>query len=186
MEDGRIVELYLQKEEQALKESAMKYGRKLRGIAYGILRNSSDAEECENDTYLSAWNSIPPHEPRNYLFTFLGRITRNLSINVYNRNHTQKRYGQVVELTKEMEECIPYPSDQECNIRDEDLIEIIDEFLSKLSGEERRVFVARYWYGDTIREVAERFAISESKTKSMLMRTRNKMRKHFQGRGIVL
>lgn len=76
MEDGRIVELYLKKEEQALKESAMKYGRKLRGIAYGILRNSSDAEECENDTYLSAWNSIPPHEPRNYLFTFLGRITR--------------------------------------------------------------------------------------------------------------
>ncbi len=186
MEDGRIVELYLKKEEQAVSESAIKYGRKIRGIAYGILRNSSDAEECENDTYLSAWNNIPPHEPRNYLFAFLGRITRNLSINTYNKNHTQKRYGQVVELTKEMEECIPSPSEKECNIVDEDLLEAIDDFLSILSEEERRVFVARYWYSGTIREVAERFAISESKTKSMLMRTRKKMRNYFQEKGIRL
>lgn len=186
MEDGTIVELYLNKEEAAINESASKYGRKLRGIAYGILQNASDAEECENDTYLSAWNSIPPHEPRNYLFVFLGKITRNLSINVYNKNHAKKRDGQVVELTKEMEECIPSPSDKSCNIMDEDLIEAIDEFLSLVSQEERGVFVARYWYGDTIREVAARFAISESKVKSMLMRTRRKMRKYFQDKGITL
>lgn len=186
MEDGRIVELYLNKEEQALTESAQKYGRKLRGIAYGILRNFSDAEECENDTYLSAWNSIPPHEPRNYLFAFLGKITRNLSINLYNKHHTQKRYGQVVELTQEMEACIPSPSDAPCMIEDDDLMEAINAFLSLLSKEERSVFVARYWYGDSVKEVAQRFVISESKTKSMLMRTRNKMRKYFQDKEIKL
>ncbi len=186
MEDGRIVELYLDKDEQALKESALKYGNRLRGIAYGILRNYSDAQECENDTYFSAWNSIPPHEPRSYLFAFLGKITRNLSINLYNKNHTQKRYGQVVELTKEMEACIPSPCDTPCQIADESLLETIDSFLASLSKEERTVFVARYWYGDTVKEVAKRFAISESKVKSMLMRTRNKMRKYFQNEGIVL
>lgn len=186
MDDGMIVDLYLNKDEKALSESAHKYGRKLRYHAYNILANHSDAEECENDTYYAAWNSIPPHSPKTYLYSFLAKITRNLSINLYNKNHTQKRCANVMELTQEMEECIPAPSDLECLLTDRELTEAINAFLYGLSREERGVFVSRYWYADSVKTVATRYSMSESKAKSMLMRTRNKMRRYFQDKGIEL
>lgn len=186
MNDEIIVDFYLQKDEKALSESAAKYGTRLKRISFNIVQNMSDAEECENDTYLSAWNSIPPNSPKQYLFSFLAKITRNLSINLYNKNHTQKRYANVVELTKEMEECIPSPNDEVCKITETELTESISKFLKTLAKEERAVFVTRYWYSEPIKEVANKFGISESKTKSMLMRTRNKLKKYFESEGLEL
>ncbi|QSX09487.1 RNA polymerase sigma factor [Alkalibacter rhizosphaerae] len=186
MEDEMIVDLYLQRDEKAIAESSVKYGGRLQRISFNIVRNISDAEECENDTYMSAWNSIPPRSPKKYLFSYLAKITRNLSINLYNKNHAKKRYANVVELTKEIEECIPSPRDEECRIKETKLAESISRFLKALGKEERDVFVTRYWYSEPIKAVANQFGISESKTKSMLMRTRNKLKKHFQSEGLEL
>lgn len=186
MKDEVIVNLYLQKNQQAITESSTKYGAKLKQISFNIVKNISDAEECENDTYLSAWNSIPPHSPQKYLFSFLAKIIRNLSINLYNKSHSQKRYVNMVELTKEMEECIPSPNDEVCKITDGELAESVSRFLKSLPKEEQAVFVTRYWYSEPIKEVAIKFSISESKTKSMLMRTRNKLKKHFESEGLEL
>ncbi len=186
MNGETIVDLYLQKDEKAIFESSSKYGTKLKRISFNIVQNISDAEECENDTYLSAWNSIPPNSPKQYLFSFLAKIIRNLSINLYNKNHTQKRYANIVELTKEMEECIPSPNDEVCKITETELAESISKFLKTLAKEEQAVFVTRYWYSEPIKEVTNKFGISESKTKSMLMRTRNKLKKHFESEGLEL
>ncbi|NCC84243.1 MAG: RNA polymerase sigma factor [Clostridia bacterium] len=186
MHDEMIVDLYLQKDEKAIAESSCKYGIKLKRISFNIVQNISDAEECESDTYLSAWNSIPPKSPKTYLFSFLAKIIRNLSINCYNKNHTKKRYANVVELTKEMEECIPSPSDEACKTTEIELTKSISKFLKTLAKEERDVFVTRYWYSEPIKAVANKFGISESKTKSMLMRTRNKLKKHFESEGLEL
>lgn len=186
MNDEMIVDLYLQKNQKAITESAVQYGSKLKRISFNIVQDMSDSEECENDTYLSAWNNIPPHSPKQYLFSFLAKIIRNLSINRYNKNHTQKRYMNMVELTKEMEECIPSPDDEVCKIADNELTETISRFLKSLSKEEQAVFVTRYWYSEPVKEVANKFSISESKTKSMLMRTRNKLKKYFESEGLEL
>lgn len=180
MKDEAIVDLYLQKDQQAITASSAKYGSKLRQISFNIVQNNSDAEECENDTYLSAWNSIPPNSPKTFLFSFLAKVIRNLSINVYNKNHTQSRYANIVELTKEMEECIPSPTDEACKIADSEFTESINKFLKTLAKEERDIFVHRYWYSEPIKSVSEKFHISESKTKSMLMRTRQKLKNHFE------
>lgn len=186
MNDEMIVDLFLQRDQQAIKESSNKYGAKLRRISFNIVQNNSDAEECENDTYLAAWNSIPPNSPKTFLFSFFAKITRNLSINLYHKNHAQKRYTNVVELTKEMEECIPSPNDDVCKIADSELTESISRFLKTLGKEERGIFVSRYWYSESIKSVSEQFQISESKTKSMLMRTRQKLRKYFESEGLRL
>lgn len=186
MNDEIIVDLYLQKDEKAIFESSKKYGTKLKRISFNIVQNISDAEECENDTYLSAWNSMPPHSPKQYLFSFLAKIIRNLSINLYNKNRAQKRYANIVELTKEMEECIPSPNDEVCKITETELTESISKFLRTLAKEERAVFVTRYWYSEPIKEIANKFGISGSKVKSMLMRTRNKLKKYFESEGLEL
>lgn len=186
MNDEMIVNLFLQRNENAISQTQSLYGKKLNRLSYNIVRNISDAEECENDTYLSAWNNIPPKSPKTYFFPFLAKITRNLSINLYNKNHTQKRYANVVELTKEMEECIPSPSDEICKITDNELAKTISSFLNSLIKLERDVFVTRYWYSMSIKEVSSAFGISESKTKSMLMRTRNKLKQYFESEGLEL
>lgn len=186
MNDDLIVDLYLQKNQNAITESAAKYGSRLKKISFNIVQNTSDSEECENDTYLSAWNSIPPNSPKEYLFSFLAKIIRNLSINLYNKRHTQKRNASVTQLTKEMEECIPSPNDEMCRITEIALTESINKFLKTLSKEEQAVFVTRYWYSEPIKTIAEKFGISESKTKSMLMRTRSKLKLHFEREGLEL
>lgn len=186
MDDEMIVELYIRRDQKALSESAVKYGVKLKRISFNIVKNMSDAEECENDTYLAAWNSIPPNSPKHYLFSFLAKISRNISINLYNKNHRKKRYAHIVELSKEMEECIPSPSDDICKIEDSELTECISKFLKELSDEERNIFVLRYWFAEPIKGVAKQFKMSESKTKSMLMRIRNKLRKYLEREGLEL
>lgn len=186
MNDDMIVDLFIEKNEKALSESATKYGIKLKRISFNIVQNMSDAEECENDTYLSAWNSIPPHSPKQYLFSFLAKITRDISINLYNKNHVKKRFAHIVELTHEMEECIPNPNDEDMKISEHVLTENINQFLYSLKETEREIFVKRYWYAESIKEIAIVYNFSESKIKSMLMRTREKLKKYFEREGLVL
>lgn len=186
MDDEKIVELYLQRDEAAIGRSAEKYGERLRSLAYGITREIETAEECENDTYLEAWNRIPPHEPKNYLYAFLAKITRHTSINRCRERNRLKRKAYICELSAEMEECIPSPDDAESRLDDMMLAEAINGFLKKLDEEKRNIFIRRYWYMDSVGEISARFGISESKVKTTLFRCRKKFREHLEKEGYEL
>ena len=186
MDDNRIVELYLIRDETAIKQTAEKYGSRLRSLAYGIVKDKQTAEECENDTYMEAWNTIPPHEPRSYLYAFLVRITRHISLNRCRDRSRLKRNAFICELSAEMEQCIPTPDDVECRIDDMALSDAINGYLSKLNVEKRNIFVRRYWYLDSVAAISERFALSESKVKITLYRCRNQLREHLEKEGYTL
>lgn len=183
MDDNRIVSLYLARDEEAIAQSAQAYGPRLRSMGFRLLRNASDVEECENDTYLRAWNAIPPHEPRTYLFAFLARIMRHLVLDTCRH---RKHSAPLAELTSEMEQCIPAPSDAPCRVDEILLGAILTDFLRGLPEVQRDVFLRRYWYFDPIADVARRFHFSESKVKSMLFRTRNLLRDHLMREGYDL
>ena len=180
MEDNKIVELYLSRDELAIKHSKEKYGRRLHSLAYGIVNDKQTAEECENDTYLEAWNRIPPHEPKTYLYAFLARITRHISLNCCRNRSRLKRSAFIVELSKEIEQCIPAPDDVECRIDDTELSYAINSFLGRLSEEKRNIFIRRYWYLDSVTDISKRFGLSESKIKTTLFRCRNELRRYLE------
>lgn len=186
LDDSQIVELFLQRDENAIKQTTEKYGSRLRSLANGIVNDQQTSEECENDTYLEAWNSIPPHEPRSYLFTFLARITRHIALNCCRDRNRLKRSAYICELSEEMEQCIPYPDDNECRIDNLALSEAINRFLAKLDEEKRNIFLRRYWYMDSIADISKRFAISESKVTSILFRCRNQLREHLMKEGYTI
>ena len=186
MDDSRIVELYMQRNEAAVKQTAEKYGSRLRALACGIVVDIYTAEECENDTYMEAWKSIPPHEPRTYLYAFLARIIRHISLNRCRERKQLKRSAHICELSAEMEQCIPAPDDVACRIDDIALAESINMFLGKLSEEKRNMFIRRYWYLDSIAAISKRFAVSESKVKTTLFRCRNQFREHLEKEGYTL
>lgn len=186
MDDHRIVELFLLRDEKAIKQTAEKYGSRLRALADGIVRDLQTAEECENDTYLKAWNAIPPHEPRSYLYAFLARITRHISLNCCRDRKRLKRSAWICELSAEMEECIPAPDDVACRMDDMVLSQTLNQFLSTLSEEKRNIFVRRYWYLDSIDDISKRFTLSESKVKATLYRCRNQLREHLEKEGYAL
>ncbi len=186
MEDSQIVALYLQRSEQAIDETAKKYGKYCYSIAHNILGNREDAEEAVSDTYLGAWATIPPHKPV-ALATFLGKIARRTAIKRYQHSRTQKRGGG--ELALALEELSDFLSDRntpEAAIENAELTHILNEFLRKLPKEERAVFISRYWYFDPVAEIAKRFGFSQSKVKSMLARTRKKLSITLQREGITL
>ncbi len=186
LEDNGIVELYLLRDEAAIRQTAEKYGSRLRSLAYGIVGDRQTAEECESDTYLEAWNTIPPHEPRSYFYAFLARITRHISLNCCRDRSRLKRSAFICELSEEMEQCIPAPDDVECRMDDMALGEILNGFLSQLDGEKRNVFIRRYWYLDSIADISKRFNLSESKVKTMLCRLRSRLREHLEKGGCTL
>ena len=186
MDDSRIVELYLSRDETAVAHTAEKFGSRLRALSYGIVRDHQTAEECENDTYMEAWNTIPPHEPRSYLYAFLARIIRHLSLNCCRDRSRLKRSAFICELSAEMEQCIPAPDDVQCRIEDKVFADAINEFLSRLDEEKRNIFVRRYWYLDSIASISERFALSQSKIKTTLFRCRNELRKYLEKEGYFI
>lgn len=186
MEDGKIVELYLRRDETAIGQTADKYGSRLRALAYGIVRDNQTAEECENDTYLKAWDSIPPHEPRDYFYAFLARIARHISLNFCRNRSRLKRSAFLCELTAEMEECIPSPDDAQCRMDELAFGEALNGFLRTLSEEKRNLFVRRYWYLDSISDLSKRFSLSESNVKTTLHRCRNRLREHLEKEGYTL
>ena len=180
MDDHRIVELYWERSEQAIKETASKYADYCYAIAYNILGNREDSEESVNDTYLDAWNSMPPHRPI-FLSTFLGKITRRISIDKLRRRNAEKRGGGTLTLAlEELEECLSTRDDLQKELEIQILSDAINRFLEALSDTERRVFLCRYWYVDSIESIAEQFGFSQSKVKSMLLRTREKLKKQLQ------
>ena len=186
MEDSQIVDLYLQRDEAAVGHTAEKYGLRLRRLSYSIVDDAQTAEECENDTYLQAWNNIPPQEPRTYLAAFLSRITRNLSIDRCRSRERLKRGAVMVELSAELESCIPAPDDTACRMEARELAGIISAFLREQPQIHRDVFLRRYWYADDIARIAQRYHMTQSKVKSMLFRTRNALRTHLEKEGYVL
>ena len=191
MEDKQIVDLYWERNERAIAESDAKYGAFCARIAMNILDNAQDAEECVNDTYLRAWNAIPPDRPVK-LGAFLGKITRNLSLDRYKAKKTAKRGNSLFLVSlDELSECIPDGStgfgsgfDEETEARR--IGDCINRFLRRQSGEARDVFICRYFYSDSIGEIARRFGLSESKVKSMLHRARGKLKKFLESEGIRL
>lgn len=186
MEDERIVQLFLVRDENAIKHSSEKYGGKLRAVSLAITADYQTAEECENDTYLQAWKLIPPNEPRKYFYAFLVKIIRHISIDRCRERKTLKRESFVVELSEEMEMCIPSNDDVESNIEAKELGEAISRFLRTLSKEKRVVFVRRYFYMDSISEISSRCAISESKVKSVLFRVRNELHQYLIREGYAI
>ena len=150
MDDGSIVDLYLARDEGAIAHTSEKYGAALRTLADRILGDVPAAEECENDTYLEAWNRIPPHEPRDYFFPFLGRIARHLAIDRCRRRDARKRSALLCELTAELEMCLPAKENVEAEVSASELAAVIRRFLALCTEEQRGIFLRRYWYFDTI------------------------------------
>lgn len=186
MNDKQIVDLYWERSESALSETANKYGRYCHYIAFNILHNNEDSVECVNDTYLRAWNSMPPHRP-NMLSTFLGKITRNLSLNRYEQYTAEKRgFGQTALVLDELENCIPATADVEQIIDETALVEALNRFLASLPKETQKVFMRRYWYLSPIKEIADEYGISESKVKMMLLRSRNNLKMLLEKEGIAI
>ena len=183
MEDTNIVDLYLLRDEAAISQTKEKYGKRLYTLAYGIVKDAQSAEECENDTYMAAWRSIPPHEPRSYLYAFLARITRHVALNVCRRS---KRQPMICELSAEMEECIPAPNSGECLLDDMTFSEAINGFLGNLKEEKRNIFIRRYWYLESTADIARRFGISESKVNITLFRCRNQLKEYLKKEGYHL
>ena len=186
MEDGKIVSLYLMRDESAIERTAEKYGTRLRSLAFGITEDRLEAEECENDTYLEAWDSIPPHEPWTYLYAFLARITRHIALNLCRSRNALKRNGHICTLTEEMEQCIPSPDDSACRMDDLALAEAINGFLATLNEEKRNIFLRRYWFMDSVSAIAARFALSESKVKVTLFRCRKQFKAYLVKEGYSL
>ena len=182
-EDEKIVELYLQRNEEAIFQTQIKYGTRLRKIANDILHDMETAEECENDTYLKTWNSIPPNEPKTYFFSYIGRIIRNIAIDIYRKEVNKKKYIDFCELTEEMQECLPAENNIEREIELKYLTKIINDFLKKVSEPEQIIFVRKYWYFEKVDEIAEAVGYSKSKVKTILFRLRKKLKKYLSERG---
>ncbi len=183
MEDRQIVELYWQRAERAIAETHTKYGRYCHYIAFNILSSNEDAEEVVNDTYLKVWNHIPPDRP-DPLKPYVGMISRQIALNVYNARQTQKR-GEGISLAMlELEECIPSSAN---DIADSAaLSDALNRFIEKLPTKMRRIFVSRYWYADTIAVIAKDFYMKESAVAMLLLRTRQKLKVHLEKEGFSI
>ncbi len=184
MEDAQIIALYWARNEDAITETDTAYGRKLNTLARNILLSREDAEESVNDTYMKAWKAIPPRRPQHF-FAFLAAICRHLSLDRLDWKMAAKRKAEVVALTEEMENCIPDES-HDRRLEGKELGSILDTFLETLPEDSRKVFMRRYWYADTIGEIARQYNMTESKVKMQLSRTREKLRAYLQKEEVAL
>ncbi len=180
MEDNVIVDLYWKRDQNAIVESSLKYGSYCRSIAYGILHNTEDSEECVNDTWLRAWDSMPPQRP-DKLSAFLGRITRNLALDRYDYHHAAKRSGSFDVLLSELSDCIPSGTDDYAQL---ELSELLSKFLREQPEKQRNLFLRRYWYCESIEELCKRYHMSQSAVKSSLFRTRSKLKEYLESEGV--
>lgn len=185
MEDKRIIELFFLRSEQAITELAYKYGSTCKKIAYNILNNLEDADECVNDAYLGAWNSIPPQNP-NPLVTYVCKITRNTALKRYRYNTAEKRNGYYAISLSELEECIPAAGKEVGCSAEEELVRAIEGFLSLLDKKSRVMFVKRYWYAEPVKAIAEDFGMTENHVAVKLSRVREKLKKYLEKEGIIL
>ena len=184
MTDSQIIALFWERNEDAIKETDAVYGRKLFAISDKILRSQRDAEESVSDTYMRAWETIPPVMP-NYFFAYLAKICRNFSLGKLQWNSAAKRNAEVVSLTQEMEQCIP-DRFHETKLEGEEIGRVLNRFLDSISVESRLIFMRRYWFADSIQEIAARYNISQSKVKTQLHRTRKKLQLLLESEGIYV
>ena len=186
MEDNAIVDLYWSRSEDAIEETDKKYGAYCRQVSYNILRSPQDADECVNDTWLRAWNAMPPQRP-NILSAFLGKITRNLSLDRFRVSRAGKRGGgQLPVALDELGDCIPDGSSVEEQVALKELSRLLDRFLRNLPERECCIFLRRYWFVDSTREIALRYNMAEGSVKSTLHRTRQKLKVFLEKEGVVL
>ena len=185
MNDIEIIELYWSRDQTAIEETDKKYGPNCHRIANDILANREDSEECVNDTYMAAWNSIPPQRPLR-LSAYLYRIVRNFSLIRLREFHAQKRGGGKMDLIlSELEECVAAPSGVEKDYEAKELTEEIERFLYSLSTDDRRIFVHRYWLTLPSKEIASRLGFKESKVNTSLHRSRIKLHEHLLKEGLI-
>ena len=185
MEDNQIIDLYFQRSEQAIEQTDAKYGSYCFRIAYQILTNREDAEESVNDTYLAAWDAMPPHRPP-LLSAFLGRITRNLSIDRWRSQNAEKRgKGEFPLCLDELAGCVSGEPGIEQKEIAKETVALLNRFLLERPETERMVFLCRYWYMDSVQEISEAFGFSQTKVTTMLYRTRNKLRKALEKEGLL-
>lgn len=184
MDDAKIIDLFWARNEDAIKQTDAIYGRKLNALANKILMNREDAEESVSDTYMQTWDTIPPHRPK-FFFAFLASICRHLSLNKLDWKMAAKRNAEVVSLTEEMEMCIP-DTGHDRTMEARELGKILDVFLESLPKDSRLIFLRRYWYVDTIAEIAQRYGITESKVKMQLSRTKGKLAAYLEKEGIFV
>lgn len=184
MNDTEIVELYFARNENAIKETDAKYGRLCRSISYNILHNHEDTEDCVNDTYLGAWNAIPPTRPNNFA-AFISRIARNLSLKRLEFMNCEKRSADVLVSLDELSSVLP---DERFapDVNDENVGELISRFLRTQKETIRNVFIRRYYFFDSVKDIAKRFSFSESKVKNMLFQTRNKLKEYLIKEGVEI
>ena len=186
MRDSDIVDLYWKRSELAIKETEKKYGRYCYSISYNILQNSEEAKECVNDTYLGAWESMPPNRPSR-LSTYLGKITRNLSLNRFKYYSAEKRgLGQTELALVELEDCISSKFSVEQVAEEKMLVQVLETFLWNQKEQKRNMFIRRYWYLQSIKEIARDYRMSESKVTSLLFRVRKELKEYLEKEGIVL
>lgn len=186
MEDSTIIDLYWERQEQALTESERKYGKLCRSVAYNILHDREDTEECVNDTWMRAWNAIPPSRP-NVLSAFFSKITRNLALDTYKASHAGKRGGgQMPVALEELGECVSCGNTVEQELALRQLTRYLDHFLRQLPEKECCIFLRRYWYLDSTRDIAIRYAMPEGSVKSQLSRTRQKLKKALEREGVMV
>ena len=182
MQDEVIISLYFKRAEEAITATKDNYGRLLVSVAYGILKNTEDAKECENDTYLKAWKTIPPKKPK-YLRAFLAKITRNLALDAYEAKQAKKRGGgEIVAVLEELAEILP---DQGALLETSDLRDELNGFLADLKPEARYLFMRRYWFGDSIEVLAEHSGYGLSKVKMSLSRTRKQLGERLEKEGYL-
>lgn len=180
MDDQAIIDLYFARSEQAILATAEKYGAYCHTISYNILDNREDADECVNDTYMKAWNAIPPTRPLRFP-SYLAKLVRNVALHTYEKTRAKKRGGSQVPLVlDELEHCLPASMND-----DGDVIELLNGFLERLPQETRQIFMARYFHFNSIKEIAKARGLSDSKVKMVLMRTRNELRNQLIAEGVV-
>ena len=186
MEDCDIIRLYWAREERALEETHRKYGSYCWTIAHNILRNREDSDECVNDTYLRAWNAMPPQRP-GILSAFFGKLTRNLSLDRWRYNRAAKRGGPQVETAlEELGECLPAPGRPEDRLEERETADLISRFLREQPQLDRVLFLRRYWYLDSVAALAERFSMNENTVKSRLHRTRLRLKEVLLREGVAV
>lgn len=186
MNDSQIIALYWQRNEAAIAETNQKYGAYCYSIANNILSNKEDSDECVNDTWLRAWNVIPPQKP-NAFRLFLAKITRNLSFDKFKAKHADKRGGGELALVlDELESCISDSSDTEAEFSLKELTESINSFLHTLSERECNIFLRRYFYAESVAEISIRYSLKDSNVQVILSRTRKKLREHLEKEGYII
>lgn len=184
--DEIIVDMYWSRDEQAIRMSEEKYGKYCASIAERILADVQDVEECVSDVYLKAWNSIPPKKPE-VLRTFLGKLTRNAAFDRYRRTSARKRgKGEIPLVVEELEECIAGGSEPEKQLEEKELRSVLNAFLGNLPKAKRVLFLRRYWYADSVTNIAKRYSMTPGAVSTSLHRMREDLKKYLTERGVLL